>query len=156
VLAILEKQKIRALELEQAAISLAGAALELSGKAKRGYGKKLARQCLQDGSALAAWQKISAAQKKKNTEEIVKSARLSCQVKAAKAGRVREFYLSTIADTAKTLGAPQEVGSGIVFKVKLAEKVKAGQVLFTLFAARPSNLNLAVRAAKQLKLLKIN
>ncbi len=56
---------------------------------------------------------------------------------------------------ARKAGAPKDMGAGIHLNVKLADKVKKGQTLFTIFSNSYNRLHNAVKLAEELKPLVI-
>jgi AMP phosphorylase len=153
-LLVLEQEKERPRDLEKRAIELAAHILELTGKAKKGKGEKLAREALITGKALEKFREIVKVQG--GDEEIssqnIRLGRIKYKVKAKRNGKVKEINNHNLVEVARILGAPFIKEAGIYLNKRLGEEVKTGETLFTLFTQTPFRLNLALKTLRTKKI----
>ncbi len=141
VLAVLQGRAEGLADLQSRATDLAGALLELGGKAPAGRGGALAAEVLADGRAWAKFQAICEAQ---GGLREVPGAAHSQVVPAPFAGTVRGFDNRRLARTAKLAGAPRAKVAGLDLHVRVGVAVERGQPLFTLHAEAPGELRYAL------------
>ncbi len=72
-------------------------------------------------------------------------------VKAERSGRVLLVENKEIAMIAKEAGAPKEKAAGLCLSVKLGDKVKKGNTLFTIYSNNNLSLNSALKLANEIK-----
>ena len=136
----------------QKSISLAGIAFEMSGKAARGTGAAMAQELLTSGKALEKFRHIIEIQ---GGDPTVKSDDIipgehHYVVKAPASGYVIEMNNRSLITLARTAGAPQDPGAGILLHAKKGKLVKAGEPLFTLYAERNWRLQNAIEEGRRL------
>lgn len=152
-LMVLEQKENRPFDLEERALNLAGALLNLcledstktvQEKVKKefGGGHEWARSLLVSGAAHAKMLEIIKAQggDEKVTSTSLKPGKHTYSVKAVKSGTIKKIQSKNATAIAKILGAPKELRAGIYLDKKIGEKVEKGEVLYTLFT--PSEYNL--------------
>jgi thymidine phosphorylase len=130
VLAVLSRAPTAPPELARKACQLAGALLELAGKAVPGQGAALARRTLISGEALARFVAICRAQG--GALRTVPQAPHQRPVLARTSGRVRSIDNRRLARAAKLAGAPDDKAAGLDLHVRLADTVRTGDTLYTL------------------------
>ena len=141
VLAVLQCQPQAPQDLRQRALALAGALLEMAGRAVPGAGLTLATRTLDGGQALAKFIAICNAQG--GLREPPRAGH--CEAVAATiAGRVGAIDNRRLARAAKLAGAPREPAAGATLLVRLGDTVAAGQPLLTLHAQAPGELAYAL------------
>ena len=136
----------------QKSISLAGIAFEMSGKAARGTGAAMAQEILTSGKALEKFRQIIEIQGGDPTvksDDII-SGEHHYVVKAPASGYVIEMNNRSLITLARTAGAPQDPGAGILLHAKKGKLVKAGEPLFTLYAERNWRLQNAIEEGRRL------
>ncbi|MDO8871715.1 MAG: AMP phosphorylase [Methanoregula sp.] len=136
----------------QKSISLAGIAFEMSGKAARGTGAAMAQEILTTGKALEKFRQIIEIQGGDPTvksDDIVPGEH-QYVVKAPASGYVIEMNNRSLITLARTAGAPQDRGAGILLHAKKGKLVKAGEPLFTLYAERNWRLQNAIEEGRRL------
>jgi AMP phosphorylase len=136
----------------QKSVSLAGIALEMSGKASRGTGAAVAMDLLTKGKALEKFRKIIEIQggdPKVKSEDIVPGEHQFI-VKAPSSGYVIGMNNRSLITLARTAGAPQDRGAGIFLHAKKGKLVKAGDPLFTIYADRSWRLQKAIEEGRRL------
>jgi AMP phosphorylase len=136
----------------QKSISLAGIALEMSGKAAPGTGSAMAQDLLSKGKALEKFRKIIEIQ---GGDPNVKSNDIipgehQFVVKAPTSGYVIEMNNKSLIELARIAGAPHDRGAGILLHAKKGKLLKAGEPLFTIFADRSWRLQKAVEEGRRL------
>jgi AMP phosphorylase len=136
----------------QKSISLAGIALEMSGKAARGTGATMAQEILANGKALEKFRQIIEIQggdPKVKSDDIVPGEH-QFVVKAPASGYVIEMNNRSLVTLARTAGAPQDRGAGILLHAKKGKRVKAGEPLFTIYAEKNWRLQNAIEEGRRL------
>ena len=141
VLAVLENDRLALADLRERALALAGAVLELGGKAAAGAGLAMARAVLADGRAWRKFQAICEAQG--GMREPPRAAHTHV-VLAQAGGRVSGFDNRRLGRVAKLAGAPRAAAAGLDLHVRLGDEVVSGQPLFTLHAEAPGELAYAL------------
>ena len=137
VLAVLEREPGAPSDLRERAVRLAGALLELGGKARAGEGPATAATLLDDGRAASKFQAICAAQ---GGMRVPPTAPFRRPHVASRTGRVVRIDNRRLARIAKLAGAPQAPAAGIEFLAPLATNVEAGQPLFVIHAQAAGEL----------------
>ena len=138
-------------DLENKALHLAGELLELTGRAKKGEGSKLAWQALESGKAWKKMQDIIKSQGGKpniDPNSLVLSAHKK-YVTANRSGRIVAVNNKNINIICRLLGNPSDKRAGIYLNKEIGEMVKKGERLFTLYADGQPRLKLALVALKE-------
>jgi thymidine phosphorylase len=144
VLAVLKCGREAPQDLRARALTLAGALLELSGRAGIDEGMTLAAGVLDDGRAWAKFQGICQAQGGMRTPPIAKHCKT---LPATKAGRIAAIDNRRIARLAKLAGAPGDKAAGIELHVRIGDRVTRGAPLCTLRAEAIGELAYALNYA---------
>ncbi len=136
----------------QKSVSLAGIALEMSGKAARGTGSAIAQDILTKGKALEKFRQIIEIQ---GGDPNVKSTDIvpgehQFVINSPSSGYVIDMNNRSLITLARTAGAPHDPGAGILLHAKKGKLIKAGEPLFTLFAERNWRLQKAIEEGRQL------
>ena len=129
ILAVLRNDKNAPVDLKEKAILLASILMEFSGAIPTGKGLDLAKQLLENGTALKKFMAICEAQggfKEPST------APLSHDICAPLSGVVTEIDNRNLAKVAKLAGAPHDPTAGIEFFAKVGTQVEPGQVLYRI------------------------
>lgn len=132
-------------DLREKSLLEARVLLELTGKAKKGQGFKIAKEILENGQALGKFNEIIEAQGRKR---IRKPAQFQLNVLAEKNGQICEINNKKIAHIARIAGAPKAATAGLFLRKKAGEKVLKGEALYTIYAASPERLKYALEASK--------
>jgi len=141
VLAVLQQTPNYPEDLHSRACALAGALLELAGRAAPGQGVAMAIQTVADGRAWAKFQRICDAQ---GGLRVPPTAPHQRPLAASAAGRVIAIDNRRIARVAKLAGAPGSKAAGAEMHVRLGDKVSAGQPLYTVHAETVGELEYAL------------
>jgi thymidine phosphorylase len=145
VLAVLQQVENAPADLRDRACTLAGALLELGGRAEPGAGKALAESTIGDGRAWAKFQRICEAQGGMRVPPV---ARHRSPLLAPHAGMLRSIDNRRIARVAKLAGAPGSKAAGIEMHVTLGAAVEAGQPLCTVCSETTGELQYALDYAR--------
>jgi AMP phosphorylase len=138
--------------LIQKSLSIAGIALEMSGKASLGKGYEAAENILQSGKALEKMRQIIEIQ---GGDPTIKAADVSpgehqFVVNAPQAGYVIELNNKSLISIARAAGAPHDAGAGIYIHVKKGNRVEKGQPIFTIYAEKSWRLQKAIETGRRL------
>jgi AMP phosphorylase len=136
----------------QKSLSLAGIALEMAGKAPRGGGVAVAQELLTKGKALEKFRQMIEIQ---GGDPNVKSSDIApgehqYVVNSPASGYIIEMNNRSLISLARTAGAPQDSGAGILLHAKKGKLVKTGEPLFTIYADRNWRLQQAVEEGRRL------
>ena len=146
VLAVLQNASDAPDDLRRRAAKLAGAALEIGGKAEKGEGTGLALETLADGRAWTKFEAICAAQGGLRTPP--RASHIHPLV-ASRAGRVVHINNRKLSRLAKLAGAPDAKAAGIHMGVRLGDEIDRGQPLLHIHAETPGELAYALDYAAQ-------
>jgi len=141
VLAVLQKEDTAPPALRDKAMLLAGAILELVGKAAPGKGQSLAYDCLTSGKAWAAFKAICKAQ---GGLQDVPTASHVKSVKVPASGIIQSIDNRRLSRLAKLAGAPEDKTAGVELFVRLGAEVTTGEVLFNVHSGSRKKLDLAL------------
>lgn len=138
--------------LIQKSLSLAGIALEMSGKAALGQGYLMAEEILKSGKALRKLRQIIEIQGGDPgvTSESIKPGQFEFVVNAPETGYIIELNNRALVSLARIAGAPHDHGAGILLHAKKGEQVNAGDPIFTIYADRDWRLKMAVEEGRRL------
>lgn len=125
--------------LEKKCIMLASEILEMTGKAKKGQGEKLAQKILDSGEALKKFNEILDAQGRTNKK--LKLAKFSHTIRAKKSGKIKSIDNKLINYLSRILGCPLDKPAGIYIHKHKGEKLKKGDKIFTLYSETRKKLN---------------
>lgn len=141
VLSVLRNENEAPMDLRERAAHIAGTLLEMSGNWKKGEGVFRAKEILASGEALKKFEAICAAQGGFREPQF---APYSQDIIATNNGIVSAIDNRKLSRLAKLAGAPHRMSAGIKFFAPLETVVNKGQVLFTLYAESPGELDYAL------------
>lgn len=131
VIKVLKNEKDAPKDLAEKSIMESGILLELTGKARKGAGEKMAAEILQSGRAWNKFNQIIEAQGKKRVPALPQTFAL---VAAPKTGRIKKIDNKTISHLARIAGAPKDPTAGIFIYKKLGQRVKKGETLYKVYS----------------------
>jgi AMP phosphorylase len=136
----------------QKSLSLAGIALEMSGKAAQGTGAAMAQELLLKGKAHEKFQSIIEIQggDPKITSGDITPGEHQFAVNAPTSGYIIEMNNKSLISLARTAGAPHDRGAGILLHAKKGKLIKTGEPLFTIYADRSWRLQKALEEGRRL------
>jgi len=129
VLAVLKRAPDAPQDLRDKSLLLAGAILELTGKAADCKGAALASATLDSG---AAWEKFLAICKAQGGVFEPPASHFQRPVCATRSGRVAAIDNRRLARVAKLAGAPDDKAAGLSLHVRVGDRVRQGDPLYTL------------------------
>jgi thymidine phosphorylase len=143
VMSVLRNDSLAPVDLKKKAVIMAGVLLKMAGRRK---GKKLAKELLESGQALKKMNEIIKAQGKQR-KIILGQHRF--QVKSKFSGKIKEIDNLIISKIARVAGAPKDKGSGLYLEKHVKDKVKKGELLYTVYAESEFKLNVAKEFLKK-------
>ncbi|ANK79851.1 thymidine phosphorylase family protein [Tepidicaulis sp.] len=146
VLAVLRGAPDAPDDLRRRATALAGAALEIGGKAAKGEGAADALAILADGRAWQKFQAICAAQGGMRTPPRASHVH---PLIAPRAGRIVHINNRKLARLAKLAGAPEAKAAGVYLNVSLGQEIDNGQALLDIHAETAGELAYALEYAQR-------
>jgi thymidine phosphorylase len=146
VLAVLKNADNAPDDLRRRSAVLAGAALEIGGKAERGKGTALALETLTNGRALTKFEAICEAQGGMRTPPTAAHVH---PLKAPRAGRVVHINNRKLARLAKLAGAPDQKAAGVHMEVRLGQELDRGEPFLHVHAETRGELAYALDYAAQ-------
>ena len=135
---ILHNAEDAPVDLKEKSLFLAGRVLEFDPQLRGGQGYAAAKEILESGRALEAFQKIVSTQGAKPQPELGKYVR---EVVAPYDGVVSAINNITINKIGVYAGATQCIGSGLDLKKKTGDSVKAGEVLYIIYSCNAADFD---------------
>ena len=156
-LRVLERDEKRPLGMEETVVAMASEIFEHNGKAKKGEGKKLARELLDSGKALKKFWEIAKAQGAKSEVKAadLEPGTLKHEVVAPKDFEIKYICTREIVEIARALGTPKIKEAGIYMEKMVGDKVKKGDLLMTLYATTQDRLEDGINAVDLKELFEI-
>ncbi len=147
---LLALQNMGPKDLREKSLRMAGAMLEYIRKTTKGY--EMAKKILETGKAHEKMMEIIKAQggKIKSANKIAIGPK-KFDVKAGKTGKIKEINNEHIAKIARVAGAPKDKGAGIYLYNHREDRIKKGQLLYTIFSENKTELEYAIDMARKLK-----
>lgn len=135
-------------DLREKSLELAGILLKMTKKGDQTTAKKI----LDSGRAFKKFGEIAKAQGG-NAEKDFRNmlGKYRHDVVSARAGTILRIANEEIAHVSRIAGAPNDKGAGVYLHFKKGGRIKAENVLFTIYAEKEYKLREAVDAAKRLK-----
>jgi thymidine phosphorylase len=134
-------------DLRDRSLMLAGRVLDFDPELRGGQGRQRAEELLESGAALAAMERIIAAQGPQ--PERFRLGALVHVVPALHGGTVSAIDCHLIARIARLAGAPMEKGAGIDLLRKVGERVNVGDPLYRIHATSETGLGFARELADE-------
>lgn len=141
VLAVLQRMLDAPDDLRTRAATLAGAALEIGGKAAKGEGPGVALATIADGRA---WRKFEAICEAQGGMRIPPKAGNVHPLNAPRAGRIVRINNRKLARLAKLAGAPQSKAAGVYMNINLGQEIDKGQAMLHIHAESSGELAYAL------------
>lgn len=141
VMAVLHRDPHAPADLRDRSLMLAGRVLDFDPALRGGQGRQQAEELLESGAALAAMERIIAAQGPQPVR--FRPGALVHAVAARNSGTVTAIDCHLIARIARLAGAPMEKGAGIDLLCKVGDRVNAGEPLYRIHATSETGLGFA-------------
>ncbi len=143
ILKILKRSENRALDLEKKSVFLSGKLFELTGKAEKGKGEKMALEILNSGKALKKFSEIIKAQG--GTVDHLKPAKFKKNILASKNSTIKEIDNKKINSLARIAGSPLDKAAGLYLYKHVGEKIKKGEKILTIYSESKPRLKESLR-----------
>jgi len=147
VMAVLRGDPDAPADLRDRAVMLAGRVLDFDPQLSGGQGHARAAELLASGAALAAMERIIAAQGAQLVQAPV--GQFTHEVSAPRDGKVAAIDCHLIARIARLAGAPMEKGAGIDLLRKIGDAVCQGEPLYRIHATSQTGLGFACELASE-------
>ncbi len=147
IIEILDPEKQGPKALEKKAIYLSGQLLELTKKAKKGKGEKMAQEILYSGKAFEKFKEIIKAQN--GSLSRITKAKFTKEIYAHRAGKVLEMNNKSLNFLGRILGSPVMKSAGIYLHVHVGDKVSKGQKIMTFHSESKERIEEAINFCKK-------
>lgn len=127
-------------DLREKALFMAGKVLEFDPQLRGGQGYYQARDILDSGRALEVMSQIVHAQGKQIPPPL---GQLTRDITAETSGIISEIDSQILNRIAMTAGAPADKGAGIDLMKKVGDQVEQGEVLYRIYACKPTSFAFA-------------
>src|SRR3989344_2607993 len=144
IINVLDPKKKSPLDLEKKSLFLAGEIFEMTGKAKRNLGIRLAEKILYSGKAFEKFKQIIKAQNG-NLNKLKRTAKLKKDVFCASNSTISEIDNKKINSLARITGCPVDKFSGLYLYYHVGDRVLKGKKLMTIYSETSSRLNQAIK-----------
>ena len=145
ILSVLQRRGDAPPDLRERAIALAGAALELAGRAEAESGSAMAQSALDNGSA---WEKFQAICEAQGGMREPPTAAQTAPLAAVRAGKLVAIDNRKLSRLAKLAGAPQQPAAGLMLHKRLGDTIAPGEPLVTIHAEASGEIEYAVSYAR--------
>ena len=146
VMKILRNKEDAPIDLKEKSLFLAGRVLEFDPQLRGGQGYAVAKEILENGRALEAFQRIVNAQ---GVHEVPALGQYVREVVAPYDGIVSAVNNTIINKIGVYAGATQCLGSGVDLHKKIGDKVKAGDVLYTIYSCNAADFDVVSQLVEQ-------
>ena len=143
IISVLELNKEAPNDLREKSLMLAGKLLEMTNKAKKGQGKKLAKQILDSGEAYKKFKKIIEVQDGKIKP--LKIGKHKYEIKAKNLGKIKHIDNKLINNLARKAGCPEDKAAGVYIYHKVNSSIKKSDKLLTVYATSKEKLKHAIK-----------
>ncbi|MCW1296260.1 MAG: AMP phosphorylase [Candidatus Parvarchaeota archaeon] len=139
-------------DLREKSLNLAANLLEMSGKVRRGKGRKIAEQILISGKALKKMREIIKAQNGNPNVNVsdISIGKYSYDFLSDRTGKVELIDNTMISYIARILGCPRDKGAGIYLHKHIDSHVKKREKLLTLYSESEGKIDKAIDILKQI------
>ncbi len=153
VIKVLDPKKSGPCDLEEKSVFLAGEILEMTGKAKKNQGIKLAKTILHSGKAYEKFKEIIKAQKGKIAldGDGLKPAKFHKDIIAKKSLKIDVIKNKEINLLARIAGCPVDKSSGIFLYTHTGCKLHKGDKILTIYSESKARLKEAIKYYKEEK-----
>lgn len=140
-------------DLKEKALKMSGMILEMAGKGD----EKLAREILDSGKAYEKFKEIIKAQEGNPDikPEEIKVGEFYFTARSNKDGIIEIINNKVVAKVARVAGAPKDKGAGVYLNVHGGDKVRKGDILFTIYSENAKKLKYTLDVLNREKLLEV-
>lgn len=143
VIKVLDPSQNGPKDLKDKSVFLSGQILEMTGKAKKGKGERMALEILESGRAFRKFEEIIKAQK--GSIKIMKFGKFRKDILAHRDSKILEINNLKINFLARIAGCPIDRSSGLYIYHHVGEKLKKGDKIITIYAESNPRLNEAIK-----------
>ncbi len=154
IIKVLSLAEDRPLDLEKKSLFLAGELFEMTGKASRGNGIKLAKEILYSGKAFRKFKEIVTAQK--GNLKNIKKAKFKKDILMKKNGKILDIDNKKINSLARAAGCPMDKSAGLYLYKNIGARLKKGEKILTIYAESKSRIKEAFNFYSTQKPIKIS
>jgi putative thymidine phosphorylase len=147
VINILDPEQKGPRDLEDKSLFLAAELLEMTGKAKKGKGTKLAKDILDSGKAFEKFKQIIEAQGGKVRK--LKPAKFKKDIFANKSLKIKSIDNKKINSLARASGCPSDKFAGLQIFISVGQRLKKKQKMMTIYAQSKPRLREALKFYKE-------
>ncbi|MDD5012719.1 MAG: thymidine phosphorylase [Candidatus Nanoarchaeia archaeon] len=130
-------------DLRKKSLFLSGELLEMTGKAKKGQGIKMAAQILDSGKALAKFKEIIKAQK--GNLNHLKLAKFKKDITAARDSKIVEIDNKKINSLGRITGCPLDKSAGLYLYKHVGGKFQKGEKIITIYTESKTRMRDAIK-----------
>ena len=141
-------------DLKKKSLFLSGQILEMTNKAKKGEGKKIAEEILNSGKAYKKFIEIIKAQK--GSIKNLKFGKFRKDILAKSDDKITEINNIKINLLARVAGCPMDKSSGLYIYSHVGDKVKKGDKILTIYSESKPRLQEAINYYNKEKPIKIS
>jgi len=153
IIKVFNRDKNRPLDLEKKSVFLAGQIFEMTKKARKGQGTKLAESILDSRKAFAKFKQIIKAQK--GNLNRLRYAKFKKDILTTKNATIKEIDNKKITLLARIAGCPMDKAAGLYLYKHVGERLSKGEKLLTIYAESKPRLKEALDFYKTQKPIKI-
>lgn len=153
IIKILDPKKQGPKDLEKKSLFLAGEILEMTKKAKKGKGAKMAEEILYSGKAFEKFKEIIKAQGGDGKK--LRFGKFSRDILSTRSGKIHFIDNRKINTLARVTGCPVNKYAGVYLYHHLGDKVKKRGKILTLYSDSESKLEEAIKFYYEFKPIKI-
>ena len=145
VMRVLRMKENAPTDLIEKSLFVAGKVIDFDPKVKGGNGYTIAKEMLESGRALDAFEHIVEAQEKLQSADLGTFVR---EIKSSSSGEIKSVSNRILTHIAVTAGGSQYAGSGILLQKKTSDKVAKGDTLYKIYSNNSSDFALACSMAE--------
>jgi len=138
VIKVLNPTEIGPEDLKEKSLFLAGELLEMTGKAKKNNGIKIAGEILDSGKAFLKFKEIIKAQE--GSFKKIKLAKFRKTILSKKSGIVKEINNKKINSLARIAGCPVDKLAGLYIYISVKDKIKKGGKILAIYSESKSRI----------------
>lgn len=137
--------------LAEKACEISGSLLELVGRVEAGKGYELAKETLLSKKPLEKFKEILKAQNGRIFEsEKIPEAKYKKEITSNCSGKIVGLNVSNLTRLARTAGAPIDQFAGLVLNKEVGDKIKQGDLIFTIHSNSENKLEIATELSKEI------
>lgn len=149
VMLLLKNHEKAPQDLRKKSLYMAGLIFEMAGISTKGNGLKKAEEILVSGKAYKKMLEIIKAQGPRCDPDNIKFGHIKKDIKAIKSGTITHIDNKSISHIARIAGAPKSPGAGLYLYKHVGNKVKKGDVLYTVYSSSNDKMEYVIDIIKE-------